>query len=58
MRWWNAYPREQGRLTFRGLAIVMCLAMVGIALMPLAVGDIGAVVYGVHWKQPVRTSKQ
>ncbi len=41
--WWNACPREQGRLTFRGLAIAMCLAMVGMAVMPLAVGDMGII---------------
>ena len=30
---------------FRGLAIAMCLAMVGMAVMPVVVGDIGAVVW-------------
>jgi len=27
---------------WRGLAIAMCLAMVGLAVMPLAVGELGA----------------
>ena len=29
---------------FRGLALVMCFALVGLAVMPLAVGDIGNVI--------------
>ena len=31
---------------WRGLAIAMCLAMIGIAVMPLAVGDIAAYYAG------------
>ncbi len=30
---------------WRGLAIAMCLAMVGLAVMPMAVGDIAAYCY-------------